>query len=55
MTSRLEPLLNPRSIAMIGASGNPGRIGGMPLELLPRFGFEGGIYPVNPKYEEVLG
>ncbi|MDH1178350.1 acetate--CoA ligase family protein [Achromobacter mucicolens] len=55
MTSRLEPLLDPRSIAMIGASGNPGRIGGMPLELLTRFGFEGGIYPVNPKYQEVFG
>lgn len=40
---------------MIGASGNPGRIGGMPLELLTRFGFEGGIYPVNPKYQEVFG
>ena len=55
MTSRLEPLLNPRSIAMIGASANPGRIGGMPLELLTRFGFSGGIYPVNPKYQEVFG
>jgi len=55
MTSRLEPLLNPRSIAMIGASANPGRIGGMPLELLTRFGFQGGIYPVNPKYQEVFG
>jgi acyl-CoA synthetase (NDP forming) len=55
MTARLEPLLNPRSIAMIGASANPGRIGGMPLELLTRFGFQGGIYPVNPKYQEVFG
>lgn len=55
MTSHLDPLLNPRSIAMIGASANPGRIGGMPLELLTRFGFKGGIYPVNPKYQEVFG
>lgn len=55
MTSRLDPLLNPRSIAMIGASSNPGRIGGMPLELLTRFGYAGGIYPVNPKYQEVFG
>ncbi|WP_313622609.1 acetate--CoA ligase family protein [Achromobacter sp.] len=55
MTSRLDPLLDPRSIAMIGASSNPGRIGGMPLELLTRFGFKGGIYPVNPKYQEVFG
>ncbi len=51
----LEPLLNPRSIAMIGASDNAGRIGGMPLELLSHFGFAGEVYPVNPKYAEVFG
>ncbi|MFD4839212.1 acetate--CoA ligase family protein [Achromobacter sp. NPDC058515] len=55
MTPQLDPLLNPRSIAMIGASANAGRIGGMPLELLTRFGYAGGIYPVNPKYQEVFG
>ncbi len=55
MKPALEPLLSPRSIAMIGASADPGRIGGMPLELLTRFGYEGGIYPVNPKYREVFG
>lgn len=55
MTPSLDPLLNPRSIAMIGASANAGRIGGMPLELLTRFGYAGGIYPVNPKYQEVFG
>jgi acyl-CoA synthetase (NDP forming) len=51
----LDPLLNPRSIAMIGASADAGRIGGMPLDLLTRFGYAGGIYPVNPKYQEVFG
>lgn len=51
----LEPLLNPRSIAMIGASDNAGRIGGMPLELLSHFSFAGEVYPVNPKYTEVFG
>lgn len=55
MTPSLEPLLNPRSIALIGASDNAGRIGGMPLELLSRFGFGGAVYPVNPKYAEVFG
>ncbi len=55
MTPSLDPLLNPRSIAMIGASANAGRIGGMPLELLTRFGYAGGIYPVNPKHQEVFG
>jgi len=55
MTPSLDPLLNPRSIAMIGASADAGRIGGMPLDLLTRFGYAGGIYPVNPKYQEVFG
>lgn len=55
MRAALDCLLNPRSIAMIGASTNAGRIGGMPLELLTRFGYAGGIYPVNPKYQEVFG
>jgi len=52
---RLDPLLRPASIALIGASTNPGRIGGMPLDLLRHFGYEGQVYPVNPKYEEVFG
>ena len=52
---RLQPLLAPRSIALIGASDNPGRIGGMPLDLLRHFGFAGAVYPVNPKYQEVFG
>ena len=55
MSHRLSPLLQPASIAMIGASNNPSRIGGMPLELLKHFGFEGQVYPINPKYEEVFG
>ncbi|NMK48673.1 acetate--CoA ligase family protein [Achromobacter sp. Bel] len=55
MRTALDCLLNPGSIAMIGASANAGRIGGMPLELLTRFGYAGGIYPVNPKYQEVFG
>ncbi|GER11737.1 acetate--CoA ligase family protein [Variovorax boronicumulans] len=52
---RLEPLLNPASIAVVGASGNAARIGGMPLAHLTTFGYRGAIYPINPKYEEVFG
>lgn len=55
MRSAMDALLDPRSIALIGASANAGRIGGLPLELLTRFGYRGDIYPVNPKYEEVFG
>lgn len=44
----LRPLLAPRSIAIIGASDNPKRVGGIPLDLLKRAGFAN-VYPVNPK------
>lgn len=54
-THRLTPLLAPRSIAMIGASNNAGRIGGMALDLLQHFGYAGKVFPVNPKYQEVFG
>lgn len=50
----LSPLLKPRSIAIIGASDNPKRIGGVPVELLIRAGFAT-VYPVNPKNERVQG
>lgn len=54
-THRLEPLLNPASIAIVGASGDAKRIGGMPIAHLTKFGYAGRIYPVNPKYPEVFG
>ncbi|MEY4161113.1 MAG: hypothetical protein RLZZ136_1734 [Pseudomonadota bacterium] len=50
----LEPLLKPRSIAIIGASDNPARIGGVPVDLLIRAGFQK-IYPVNPKNPTIQG
>lgn len=55
MAHRLDPLLNPQSIAIVGASDDAGRIGGMPIDLLTRFGYRGEIHPVNPKYETVFG
>jgi acetate---CoA ligase (ADP-forming) len=50
----LHPLLAPRSIAIVGASDNPKRIGGVPVDLLIRAGFTD-IYPVNPKNDTVQG
>lgn len=55
MAHRLDPLLAPRSIAVLGASNDPKRIGGMGIDLLRHFGYPGEIYPVNPKYEQVHG
>ena len=51
----LRPLFRPRSIAILGASGDPARIGGKPVRLLKDFGFGGKIYPVNPNHETVQG
>lgn len=43
----LDPLFFPESIALIGASSDPERIGGRPLRFLIEGGFAGNIYPVN--------
>jgi len=50
----LQSLLKPRSIAIIGASSNATRVGGIPMDLLLRAGFER-LYPVNPKNTEIQG
>ncbi|MCB2078698.1 MAG: acetate--CoA ligase family protein [Novosphingobium sp.] len=50
----LDALLKPRSIAVIGASDNPKRIGGVPVDLLRRAGFQR-IFPVNPKNDTIQG
>ena len=50
---RLDPLVKPRSVAIVGATdrGGPGRA---VMESLGAIGFTGAIYPVNPKYPTVL-
>lgn len=52
---QLSGLLNPRSVAVIGASANTEGWSGAALPVLRRLGFSGDIYPVNPKYEELHG
>jgi acetate---CoA ligase (ADP-forming) len=51
----LDVVFSPRSIAIIGATPDKGRAGGQPLHYLREFGYEGGIYPVNPKYRDIDG
>lgn len=51
----LKRLLQPTSIAIIGASEEPSRIGGRPLAYLLAAGYRGAIYPVNPKRSTVQG
>src|SRR4051794_2324043 len=55
MTRRdLQPLLAPRSVAVIGASPSS-RVGLNMVRNLQQLGYGGTIYPVNPRYEEVAG
>jgi acetyltransferase len=50
-----RPLFNPRSIAIVGASEDLTRIGGLPIRFLQQHGYRGKIFPVNPKYREIAG
>jgi acyl-CoA synthetase (NDP forming) len=51
----LDPLLRPRSLAVIGASDDPTRIGGRPLDYLQRRNYAGRLLPVNPNRATVQG
>lgn len=51
----LEPFFNPKSIAVIGASGNPDKPGGRPIAALLEKGYRGRIYPVNPSHQTLNG
>jgi acetyltransferase len=48
-----ERLFDPRGIAVIGASADPTRAGGQTVDALARNGFQGAVYPVNPRYGEI--
>jgi len=55
MIADLSLVLNPRSVAIIGASENPNKIGGRPVDYLARFGFRGRVFPINPNRAEIQG
>lgn len=54
-TPDLLELLTPRRVAVLGASESPIKAGGRPIAYMRRHGFQGDIYPVNPKRAEVQG
>lgn len=54
MSHRLDPLLRPRSIAVLGASEREGSVGRRLVHNLLAGGFEGNLYPVNPGRDSVL-
>jgi len=55
MRTDLERFFKPRAIAVIGASQDLNTISGQPLRFLKGHGYEGNLYPVNPRYEDVAG
>jgi len=50
----LDPIFSPKVVALIGATENPGSVGRTIFQNLGRGGFEGVVYPVNPKRNSVL-
>lgn len=51
----LSPLFTPKSVAVFGASNTSGKVGHVVFENMLRSGFQGSLYPINPKYAEVQG
>ncbi|HSM46415.1 MAG TPA: CoA-binding protein, partial [Draconibacterium sp.] len=52
---KLNSIFKPKRIALIGVSDNPNSVGGITLRNLVGGGFNGVVYPVNPKREAVFG
>ncbi len=51
----LQPLIQPRSIAVVGASTRRNTIGGAVIHSVVRSGFAGSVYPINPRVAALLG
>ena len=51
----MDPIFNPKSIAIIGASARVGSIGNQVVQNLIDSKYEGKIYPINPKSAEICG
>jgi acyl-CoA synthetase (NDP forming) len=52
---QMESIFHPKSVAVIGASDNPGKLGSHVMRSLTEGGYPGRIYPVNPGRDEILG
>jgi acetate---CoA ligase (ADP-forming) len=54
IVASLQPLVNPKSVAIIGAARNVGTIGNLLMRCILQSGYTGIVYPVNPNTEAVL-
>ncbi|MEM3730976.1 MAG: GNAT family N-acetyltransferase [Candidatus Bathyarchaeia archaeon] len=55
VTTYLDKIFNPKSVAIIGASDEQGSVGYALMKNFLDFGFEGKVYPVNIRKNEILG
>jgi acetyltransferase len=55
MPSSISPFFNAKGVAILGASTNPKKLSYGILENLLTYGYQGGVYPVNPNAESILG
>jgi len=53
--SFMEKFFTPESVALVGASATPGKVGNSVLDSLAKHDYKGKVYPINPKAEEILG
>ncbi|MEC4848813.1 MAG: acetate--CoA ligase family protein [Nitrosarchaeum sp.] len=51
----MESFFTPESVALVGASSTPGKIGNSVLIALGKQDYKGKVYPINPKQESILG
>ena len=50
----LKALFSPQSVAVVGASADPEKLGYMVLDNIIKYGYQGQVYPINPKAKEIL-
>ncbi|WP_268541616.1 3-hydroxypropionate--CoA ligase [Candidatus Nitrosotenuis cloacae] len=51
----METFFTPKSVALVGASATPGKVGNSVLDSLAKHDYKGKVYPINPKADQILG
>ncbi|PWH15702.1 MAG: acyl-CoA synthetase [Ardenticatenia bacterium] len=54
-TAHLDKFFTARSVALVGASATPGRVGNAVLDSLLNYDYRGKVYPINPTRSEIMG
>ena len=55
IVTAMNRIMKPRAVAVIGASDSEGKIGNSVMKNIINGGYEGELYPINPKADEILG